>query len=148
MSVIVKQPTTVVQVEDDHDFGNKLKPSDIKLSSAMAMSAAAVSPYLRKNEESERQLTHILTVGARGGGRLTEGGGRFTGNTYPPPPPLPKFVMKSGLIALANVAVNTILTSKVIFLFLEHIYVCPFTQASSVVNTNLRHVNKSNERNF
>jgi hypothetical protein len=62
MSVIVKQPTTVVQVENNHDFGNKLKPSDIKLSSAMAMSAAAVSPYLGKNEESERQLTHILTV--------------------------------------------------------------------------------------
>jgi hypothetical protein len=62
MSVIVKQPTTAVQIEDEHDFGNKLKPSDIKLSSAMAMSAAAVSPYLGKNEESERQLTHILTV--------------------------------------------------------------------------------------
>jgi hypothetical protein len=28
----------------------------------MAMSAAAVSPYLGKNEETERKLTHILTV--------------------------------------------------------------------------------------
>ena len=48
-------------LSSDH-FNGKLKPSDIKLSSAMAMSAAAVSPYLGKNEEIERQFTHILTV--------------------------------------------------------------------------------------
>ena len=59
--MIDKQPTsTAVQIE--HDFHNKLTPRDIKLSSAMAMSAAAVSPYLGKNEASEQQFTHILTV--------------------------------------------------------------------------------------
>ena len=63
ISVIDKQPTTsAVQIKEDVDFRNKLKPSDIKLSSAMAMSAAAVSPYLGKHEETERQLTHILTL--------------------------------------------------------------------------------------
>jgi hypothetical protein len=51
-------------------------------------------------------------------------------------------------IVQANVAVNTILTSKVPFLFPEHIYMCPFTQASYVVNTNLRHVSKSNEKHL
>ncbi len=61
--MIDKQPTsTAVQIEDNDDFGSKLTPGDIKLSSAMAMSAAAVSPYLGKHEESERQFTHILTV--------------------------------------------------------------------------------------
>jgi hypothetical protein len=55
-------------------------------------------------------------------------------------------VMKSALFVQANVAVNTILTSKVPFLFPEHIYVCPFTQPNYVVNTNLRHVSKSNKR--
>jgi hypothetical protein len=63
IAVIDKQPTsTTIQIENGSDFENKLTPSDIKLSSAMAMSAAAVSPYLGKNEESEQQLTHILTI--------------------------------------------------------------------------------------
>ncbi len=63
ISVIDQQPTsTAVQTEDDDYFRNKLEPSDIKLSSAMAMSAAAVSPYLGKYEERERQFTHILNV--------------------------------------------------------------------------------------
>ncbi len=63
ISVIDQQPTsTAVQIEDNDYFGNKLTPSDIKLSSAMAMSAAALSPYLGKYEEHERQLTHIFTV--------------------------------------------------------------------------------------
>ena len=63
ISMIDQQPTsTAMQIEDNDVFGNKLEPSDIKLSSAMAMSAAAVSPYLGKHEESERQFTHILTV--------------------------------------------------------------------------------------
>ena len=43
--------------------------------------------------------------------------------------------MKGALFAQANVSVNTILTSKVSFWFLKHIYVCPITQASYVVNT-------------
>jgi hypothetical protein len=95
-----------------------------------------------------------------GQGRRNRGGREVHREHIPPPPPLPNFFQrtKSALLcdekwpyctfALANVAVNTILTSKVIFLFLEHIYVCLFTQASSVVNTNLRHVSKSNERNL
>ena len=63
ISVIDQQPTsTAVQIEDNDYFGNKLEPSDIKLSSAMAMSAAAVSPHLGKYEKRERQLTHILNV--------------------------------------------------------------------------------------
>ena len=63
ISVIDQQPTsTAVQIEDNGYFGNKLTPGDIKLSSAMAMSAAAVSPYLGKYEERERQFKHILTV--------------------------------------------------------------------------------------
>ncbi|XP_028408495.1 uncharacterized protein LOC114531051, partial [Dendronephthya gigantea] len=45
------------------DFKRKLKPSDIKLiSSAMAMSAAALSPYLGKHEAEEQNFTHILTL--------------------------------------------------------------------------------------
>lgn len=46
----------------DDRFVKKLKPKHIKLSSAMAMSAAAVSPYLGKNEDAERQFTHFFTV--------------------------------------------------------------------------------------
>ena len=46
----------------DACFEGRLEPGDIKLSSAMAMSAAAVSPYLGKYEDEERQATHILTV--------------------------------------------------------------------------------------
>jgi hypothetical protein len=58
ISVIDKQPTsTAVQIED-----KPLKPSDIKLSSAMAMSAAAVSPYAGKNENMERLCTHFFTM--------------------------------------------------------------------------------------
>ena len=44
------------------NFAGKLKPKEIKLSSAMAMSAAAVSPYLGKNEDVERQFTHFFSV--------------------------------------------------------------------------------------
>ena len=44
------------------EFIDKLKPSDITISSAMAMSAAAISPYLGKNRLIERHLTHFLTV--------------------------------------------------------------------------------------
>ena len=44
------------------DFKEKLTPSDIKLSSAMAMSAAALSPYLGKYKEIEEKSTHILTL--------------------------------------------------------------------------------------
>ena len=47
---------------NDNNFEDKLKPSDIKLSTAMAMSAAAISPYLGKNEEIERRFTHFLSV--------------------------------------------------------------------------------------
>jgi hypothetical protein len=64
---------------------------------------------------------------------------------------LTKYIRRQGRklkIVQANVAVNTILTSKVPFLFPEHIYMCPFTQASYVVNTNLRHVSKSNEKHL
>ena len=46
----------------DNDFADKLKPKEIKLSSAMAMSAAAVSQHLGKNEDAERQFTHCFTV--------------------------------------------------------------------------------------
>ena len=46
----------------DNNFAGKLEPKDIKLSSAMAMSAAGVSPYLGKNEDVERQCTHCFTV--------------------------------------------------------------------------------------
>ena len=47
---------------EDKYFTDKLKPKHIKLSSAMAMSAAAVSPYLGKNEDVERQFTHFFSV--------------------------------------------------------------------------------------
>ena len=61
--MIDQQPSsTAVQIEDNDVFGNKLEPTDIKLFTAMAMSAAAVSPYLGKHEKRERQLTHILNV--------------------------------------------------------------------------------------
>ena len=43
-------------------FKNQLKPSDVKLSSAMAMSAAAVSPNLGKRKAEEQRFTHILTL--------------------------------------------------------------------------------------
>ena len=46
----------------DEEFTDKLKPEHIKLSSAMAMSAAAVSPFLGKNEDVERQFTHFFSV--------------------------------------------------------------------------------------
>ena len=46
----------------DKDFEDKLKPEDIKLSSAMAMSAAAVSPHLGKHEDAERRYAHFFTV--------------------------------------------------------------------------------------
>ena len=46
----------------DEEFTGKLEPEHIKLSSAMAMSAAAVSPYLGKNEDVERQFTHFFSV--------------------------------------------------------------------------------------
>ena len=63
ISMIDQQPTsTAVQIEDNDVFGNKLEPSDIKLSSAMAMSAAAVSPYAGKNENMERLCTHFFTM--------------------------------------------------------------------------------------
>jgi hypothetical protein len=45
------------------------------------------------------------------------------------------FVMKCALFVQANVAVNSILKSKVPFLFSEHIYVCPFTQATILEKT-------------
>ena len=44
------------------EFEGRLEPGDIKLSSAMAMSAAAMSPYLGKYEDKERRAMHILTV--------------------------------------------------------------------------------------
>ena len=47
---------------NDDNFINKLKPNDITIASAMAMSAAAMSPYLGKNKEIERQFSHFLTV--------------------------------------------------------------------------------------
>ncbi|XP_028408530.1 uncharacterized protein LOC114531087 isoform X1 [Dendronephthya gigantea] len=43
-------------------FKGKMKPSDVKLSSAMAMSAAAVSPNLGKHKAEENRFTHILTL--------------------------------------------------------------------------------------
>ena len=46
----------------DKDFADRLKPEDIKLSSAMAMSAAAVSPHLGKHKDAERRYTHFFTV--------------------------------------------------------------------------------------
>ena len=52
--MVVKQPSST--------FNEKLSPSDIKLSSAMAMSTAAVSPYFGRHKELERQATHILTL--------------------------------------------------------------------------------------
>ena len=72
VSVIDKQPeqeqSNAGQSNDNFreekgkEFEKKLEPGDIKLSSAMAMSAAAMSPYLGKYENEERQATHILTV--------------------------------------------------------------------------------------
>ena len=59
------QPTEDNSREDcltSEEFQKNFKPGDIKLSSAMAMSAAAMSPYLGKYEDEERQATHILTV--------------------------------------------------------------------------------------
>ena len=44
------------------NFEGKLKPSDIKLSSAMAMSAAAISPHIGKYESEEEKVTHFLTI--------------------------------------------------------------------------------------
>ena len=43
-------------------FKGKLEPSDIKLSSAMAMSAAAISPHIGKYENEEEKITHFLTI--------------------------------------------------------------------------------------
>ena len=55
----------------DQCFEGKLKPSDIKLSSAMAMSAAALSPYLGKYESEEEKFSHFLTIcGLEMAGRL------------------------------------------------------------------------------
>ena len=69
ISVIDQQPKSTQNVEEfrtnclnGKDFENKLKPNDIKLSSAMAMSAAALSPYLGKYKETEQTSTHILTL--------------------------------------------------------------------------------------
>ncbi|XP_028408585.1 uncharacterized protein LOC114531134 [Dendronephthya gigantea] len=47
---------------NSENFKGKLKPRHVKLSSAMAMSAAAVSPSLGKHEEAEHRFTHILTL--------------------------------------------------------------------------------------
>ena len=65
--MIVKQPSSAGRAGNDtqintNKFKEKLSPSDIKLSSAMAMSAAAVSPYFGRHKELERQTTHILTL--------------------------------------------------------------------------------------
>ena len=67
--VIVHQPSSAGQGENlnesclaSHQFNDKLSPNDIKLSSAMAMSAAVVSPYFGRHAELERQATHILTL--------------------------------------------------------------------------------------
>ena len=60
------RPTTddgfITSCLKDNDFADKLKPEEIKLSSAMAMSAAAVSQHLGKNEDFERQFTHFFTA--------------------------------------------------------------------------------------
>ena len=44
-------------------FGDSsLDPQDIKLSSAMAMSAAAMSPHLGAFEQAEQSVTHIFSI--------------------------------------------------------------------------------------
>ena len=43
-------------------FAGKLKPTNIKLSAAMAMSAAAVSPQMGAYEQTQQSITHILTI--------------------------------------------------------------------------------------
>ena len=69
ISVIDQQPQTSNGLNQfranclkGDDFENKLKPSDIKLSSAMAMSAAALSPYLGRYEMEEQKFTHMLSL--------------------------------------------------------------------------------------
>ena len=69
-SAVTNQPPQCLQELDEFrenclsgkDFKDKLKPSDVKLSSAMAMSAAAVSPNLGKHKAEEHRFTHILTL--------------------------------------------------------------------------------------
>ena len=47
----------------DSRFGDtSLGPKDIKLSSAMAMSAAALSPHLGAFVQAEQSVTHVLTI--------------------------------------------------------------------------------------
>ena len=48
--------------EPQNPFTGKLEPRDIKLSAAMAMSAAAVSPRKGAYEQTEQSSTHILTI--------------------------------------------------------------------------------------
>ena len=43
-------------------FTGKLEPMDIKLSAAMAISAAALSPQMGAYEQTEQSITHILTI--------------------------------------------------------------------------------------
>ena len=44
------------------EFRDTLKPSNVRLSSAMAMSAAALSPHIGKYESEEQKITHFLTI--------------------------------------------------------------------------------------
>jgi hypothetical protein len=69
ISVINQQPEQVDDIHvfrkqclSDNIFAEKLTPMDIKLSSAMAVSAAAVSPYLGAHRNWERYFTHIFSV--------------------------------------------------------------------------------------
>ena len=48
--------------EPNNPFTGKLEPKDIKLSAAMAMSAAAVSPRKGAYEQTKQSSTHILTI--------------------------------------------------------------------------------------
>ena len=68
-AVTSQRPQCLLGVDEFRDnclngeyFKKKLKPRDVKLSSAMAMSAAAVSPNLGKRKAKEQRFTHILTL--------------------------------------------------------------------------------------
>ena len=58
----LSEPLPDKQNGSNAPFTGKLEPMDIKLSAAMAMSAAAVSPQMGAYEQTEQSITHILTI--------------------------------------------------------------------------------------
>ena len=63
--LMTMSPTEIERIDcppQCEEFSGKLKPMDIKLSDAMATSAAAVSPYMGAYEQSTEPFKHLQTI--------------------------------------------------------------------------------------